>query len=71
MATTEQKLEAAKLLLHEMTTVLLKRFNAKEAAELAFEHYDLFAQDTKDRPEIYDAGIEIAREFAKEEVNAE
>lgn len=62
----ENELKAAKLLLRTMTDVLLSRdcINHLEAAK---EHFARFREATKDDPEVYKAGVKIAREF----VNAE
>lgn len=63
MSTTENKLKAYKLLLGEMTDLLIE--NVDHFKDLAEQHRELFLAATKDQPEVYAAGMEIAAEFAE------
>lgn len=65
MSTVEQKYEAARILMALQTDMLIKFIedDGGDFVDAAIHHRDLFVTATKDRPDIYAAGMEVAREM--------
>lgn len=62
---TEVKLQAALLLLSEMTSILVKHVMSEggDPSALAEAHYDAFEKATVNHPEVHAAGMEISQQF--------